>query len=68
MPKGRGQKGGVPKWKQCPAEAVEPETMVLRPSLQSPCWSTSKLKLVCVLAGDRMCWMVHLGGTNLDTS
>lgn len=41
MPKGCGQKGGVPKRKRCRAKAVEPETVVLRPSLQSPCSSVS---------------------------
>ena len=41
MPKGRGQKGGVPKRKRCRAKAAEPEVVVSRPSVQSPCSTVS---------------------------
>ena len=41
MPKGRGQKGGVPKPKRCRAKAAEPEVVVSRPSLQSSCSTIS---------------------------
>ena len=41
MPKGRGQKGGVPKRKRCRAKAAEPEVVVSRPYLQSPCSTVS---------------------------
>ncbi len=41
MPKGRGQKGGVPKRKRCRAPASEPDVVVSRPSLQVPSTNAS---------------------------
>ena len=40
MPKGRGQKGGVPKWKRARKTAPEPKQITSRPSLTTP---TSKV-------------------------